>query len=85
MRSADHQCNSCNLFSLCDKCPAWSLVEKGSLEARVEYTCEVGHRRAQALGYYDGPVDQSTRQDSPAKSSEEILLPIFETAGGCCS
>ena len=88
MRSADHQCNSCNLFSLCDKCPAWSLMEKGSLEARVEYTCEVGHRRARALGYYDGPVDQSTRQDSPSElspPSEEVLLPILQTAGGCCS
>ena len=88
MRSAGHQCNSCNLFSLCDKCPAWSLMEKGSLEARVEYTCEVGHRRARALGYYDGPVDQSTRQDSPSElspPSEEVLLPILQTAGGCCS
>jgi radical SAM protein with 4Fe4S-binding SPASM domain len=82
MRGADHQCNSCNLFSLCDKCPAWSLMEKGSLEARVEYTCEVGHRRAKALGYYDGPVDQLTRIDTP---SREILLPILKTAGGCCS
>jgi hypothetical protein len=57
-------------------------MEKGSLEARVEYTCEVGHRRAKALGYYDGPVDQLTRIDTP---SREILLPILKTAGGCCS
>ena len=85
MRSVDHQCNSCNLVTLCEKCPAWSLMEKGSLEARVEYTCEVGHRRAQALGYYDGPVDQSTRQDSPSEPTDEVLLPILQTAGGCCS
>ena len=61
MRSADHQCNSCDLISLCNKCPAWSHMEKGDLAARVEYTCEVGHRRAEKLGYWDGPVDQYTR------------------------
>lgn len=84
MRSSDHQCNSCNLFSLCNKCPAWSQMEKGSLEARVEYTCEVGHRRAEALGYYEGPVDQYTKQEKPSES-EEVLLPVLTTAGGCCS
>ncbi len=29
MRAPDHQCNSCNLSSLCGKCPAWSQMEKG--------------------------------------------------------
>jgi len=81
MRRSDHECNSCNLFSLCDKCPAWSQMEKGSLEARVEYTCEVGHRRAAALGVYDGPVDQFTEATD---RSNEVLLPIL-ASGGCCS
>lgn len=82
MRSPDHGCNSCNLFTLCGKCPAWSQLEKGSLEARVEYSCEVGHRRAQAIGAYDGPVDQFTRSQLP---TTEVLLPIVSSAGGCCS
>jgi len=83
MRDADHGCNSCNLSTLCNKCPAWSQLEKGRLDARVEYTCEVGHRRAEVLGYYDGPVDQFTRSEMPPPS--EVLLPIHKTAGGCCS
>jgi radical SAM protein with 4Fe4S-binding SPASM domain len=81
MRSADHQCNSCNLVSLCGKCPAWSHLEKGDLEARVEYTCEVGHRRAQKLGHWDGPIDQYTKTLKPAGT--EVLLPVLQTTGGC--
>ncbi|TDI45207.1 MAG: radical SAM protein [Acidobacteria bacterium] len=81
MRSDDHQCNSCNFFSLCDKCAAWSQMEKGDVAARVEYTCEAGHRRAAKLGFYDGPLDQSTRGLEP---TNEVLLPIVNS-GGCCS
>ncbi len=74
MRRADHGCNSCNFVSLCGKCPAWSQMEKGDLEARVEYSCEVGHRRAHKLGYYDGPLDQYT---SLSEKRSEVLLPII--------
>jgi len=81
MRSADHQCNSCNLISLCNKCPAWSHMEKGDLAARVEYTCEVGHRRAQKLGHWDGPVDQYARTLKTA--GKEVLLPVLQPSGGC--
>ncbi len=73
MRQPDHKCNDCNLFSLCGKCPAWSQMEKGDMEARVEYTCEIGHRRASVLGHWDGPVDQYTRT---LEKEEEILLPV---------
>ena len=73
MRSPDHQCNSCNLSSLCGKCPAWSHMERGQLDARIEWSCEVGHRRAEKLGYYDGPVDQYSRIQSQAR---EVLLPV---------
>lgn len=81
LRRADHQCNDCNLFSLCGKCPAWSQMEKGSMEARVEWSCEVGHRRAEKLGYWDGPVNQY--QESLSNAKEEILLPVLSTSGGC--
>jgi radical SAM protein with 4Fe4S-binding SPASM domain len=81
MRSPDHQCNSCDLITLCNKCPAWSHMEKGNLEGRVEYTCEVGHRRAEKLGYWDGPVDQYTRTLNQAGS--QILLPVLQPSGGC--
>jgi radical SAM protein with 4Fe4S-binding SPASM domain len=87
MRSADHPCNTCNLSSLCEKCPAWSRMEKGDVEARVEYGCEVGHRRAERLGYYNGPVDQYTRTletTSVNGSSNQILLPVLQDSGGGC-
>jgi len=73
LRSVDHGCNSCNLISLCGKCPGWSQMEKGNLAARVEWSCEVGHRRAKVLGHYDGPVDQYSRTIA---SGQEILLPV---------
>jgi radical SAM protein with 4Fe4S-binding SPASM domain len=76
MRRADHPCNDCNLITLCSKCPAWSQMEKGRLDARVEYSCEVGHRRAEKLGYWDGPLDQYTREES---TEEELtLLPVIQ-------
>lgn len=75
MRSPSHQCNSCNLVSLCGKCPAWSQSEKGDVEARIEWSCEVGHRRAQKLGHYEGPVDQYTRTTAP---TQQVLLPVLQ-------
>ena len=51
-------------------------MEKGDLEARVEYSCEVGHRRAAKLGHYDGAVDQYSR--SLEAKTEEILLPVVQ-------
>ena len=75
MRSPNHQCNSCNLVSLCGKCPAWSQSEKGDLEARIEWSCEMGHRRAQKLGHYEGPVDQYTRTIAP---TQQVLLPVLQ-------
>jgi len=75
MRSSSHQCNSCNLVSLCGKCAAWSQSEKGDMEARIEWSCEVGHRRAQKLGYYEGPVDQYIRTVAP---TQEVLLPVLQ-------
>jgi radical SAM protein with 4Fe4S-binding SPASM domain len=81
LRNAEHQCNSCNLVSLCGKCPGWSQMEKGDMEARVEYSCEVGHRRAHVLGYWDGAVDQYT--NSLNRAGHEIRLPVLQAAGEC--
>jgi radical SAM protein with 4Fe4S-binding SPASM domain len=74
MRSPEHQCNSCNLISLCGKCPAWSQMEKGDMEARIEWSCEVGHRRAERIGLYEGPVDQYSRTKA---RPQEVLLPVL--------
>jgi radical SAM protein with 4Fe4S-binding SPASM domain len=74
MRNPNHQCNSCNLVSLCGKCPAWSQMEKGDMESRIEWSCEVGHRRAEKLGFYHGPVDQYSRITN---ETAEIRLPVI--------
>jgi hypothetical protein len=50
-------------------------MEKGDTEARVEWSCEVGHRRAQKLGFYEGPVDQYTRD---RKVLEQVQLPVIQ-------
>jgi radical SAM protein with 4Fe4S-binding SPASM domain len=72
-RSPDHPCNRCNLGSLCGNCPAWSRLETGDMESRVEYCCEVGHRRARRLGYSDGPIERHSRSGNDV--GNEILLP----------
>jgi radical SAM protein with 4Fe4S-binding SPASM domain len=76
LRNPDHQCNDCDLVSVCGKCAAWSQLEKGDLEARVEWSCEVGHRRAAKLGYYEGPLDQSTRDTAAVR---EVRLPVLQS------
>jgi radical SAM protein with 4Fe4S-binding SPASM domain len=74
-RSPDHPCNGCNLGSLCGSCPAWSRLETGDMESRVEYCCEIGHRRARRLGYSDGPIEKHSRGGNDA--GNEILLPVI--------
>jgi hypothetical protein len=46
------------------------------MDARVDYLCEVGHRRAKALGYYDGPVDRYSRVTRENK--KKVLLPVVQ-------
>ncbi|HEY7818292.1 MAG TPA: radical SAM protein, partial [Vicinamibacteria bacterium] len=76
LRDSDHQCNSCGLVSVCGKCAAWSQLEKGDMEARVEWSCEVGHRRAAKLGYYEGALDQYRRD---AVAAREVRLPVLQS------
>ena len=45
------RCHVCPLTNLCLWCPAHAYLEKGELDAHVEYFCKVAHSRASALGY----------------------------------
>ncbi|MCX6701050.1 MAG: radical SAM protein [Methanomicrobiales archaeon] len=44
-------CRRCPLINLCLWCPAHAYLETGSMDACVEYFCQVAHARAAALGY----------------------------------
>jgi len=44
------KCRACPLINLCLWCPAHAHLETGSLDAWVEYFCQVAQARAQALG-----------------------------------
>jgi radical SAM protein with 4Fe4S-binding SPASM domain len=44
------RCARCFLKGLCDQCPAKSWMEHGTLDAPVEYLCQVAHARALDLG-----------------------------------
>jgi radical SAM protein with 4Fe4S-binding SPASM domain len=49
LRSLEHgrefSCGSCDLRPICAQCPAQALLEQGHPEQRVEFLCEVTHRR----------------------------------------
>ena len=44
------RCAVCFLKGLCEQCPAKSWAESGTLDAPVEYLCEVAHEQARHLG-----------------------------------
>lgn len=46
-------CSSCEALGFCQRCPAWSFIETGSLNAPVPYLCDLAWRRKQELG----PID----------------------------
>jgi radical SAM protein with 4Fe4S-binding SPASM domain len=88
MRRGDHPCNRCTLITLCGLCPGWSLLEKGDMEAPVEWGCELGHRLAGGLGFRDGSVGRhstpqgtGSKRDAPA---HELEAPIAAHTGGYC-
>jgi radical SAM protein with 4Fe4S-binding SPASM domain len=43
------KCRTCPAVSLCGQCPAWSYLEHRDLETPVEFLCNVGHLRVEAL------------------------------------
>jgi len=45
------RCAVCFLKGLCEQCPAKSWAEHGTLDAPVEYLCEVAHAQARWLGW----------------------------------
>lgn len=47
------RCAVCFLKGLCEQCPGKSWAEHGSLDAPVEYLCEVAHAQARWLGWLD--------------------------------
>jgi radical SAM protein with 4Fe4S-binding SPASM domain len=44
------RCARCFLRGFCEQCPARSWTENGTLDAPVEYLCEVAHAQARYLG-----------------------------------
>lgn len=42
-------CGDCPLLNLCMCCPAHTYLETGQLEGKVDYFCEVAHRRAENI------------------------------------
>jgi hypothetical protein len=34
------ECSSCRMSLICSNCPAWSEIETGALNKKVEYICE---------------------------------------------
>jgi MoaA/NifB/PqqE/SkfB family radical SAM enzyme len=45
------RCAVCFLKGLCEQCPGKSWVEDGTLDAPVEYLCDVAHVQARYLGW----------------------------------
>ncbi len=43
-------CSKCNIMSLCNQCPGWSMLEHKNFETPVDYLCKVAHMRAELLG-----------------------------------
>ncbi len=75
VRRKGHPCNRCTVVSLCGKCPGWSLLEKGDIEAQVEWGCELGHRLAEGLGFHDGPAARYSFAECEKK---EIDMPLVQ-------
>lgn len=44
------RCHECELHALCGQCPAWSLMENGTLDDPVDYLCDITAARAEAMG-----------------------------------
>jgi len=86
-RRRDHVCNGCTYITLCGKCPGWSLLEEGDIEALVEWSCELGHRLARKLGFYKGSVRHSPQSEEEGDElpvpDRETRAPVVVQAGGC--
>ncbi|HDL63869.1 MAG TPA: radical SAM protein [Proteobacteria bacterium] len=43
------ECSNCEIRAICSICPAWSTLETGSPENKVEFLCQIAHLRATLL------------------------------------
>jgi radical SAM protein with 4Fe4S-binding SPASM domain len=47
---ASAECRSCPALPYCGRCPAWSLMETGTLSEPVPYLCEIARARLERYG-----------------------------------
>ena len=50
----ESECDNCGLRSICTICPAWSTMETGSPEKKVDFLCQIAHLRGILLNEYQG-------------------------------
>jgi radical SAM protein with 4Fe4S-binding SPASM domain len=70
------RCHECTLHSMCGQCPAWSLMENGTLDEPVDYLCEITAARARSIGLPERP---------PGRETGEGLLPLLPSCGPACA
>jgi radical SAM protein with 4Fe4S-binding SPASM domain len=81
LASSANVCSSCELKSMCDRCPATATLETGSPDGWIPYYCEVTHRRAalleESLGHASEAARYLAHADRVARGwkPEGVILP----------
>ena len=44
------ECRACDVLAYCGRCPAWSMMETGTLTDPVPYLCEIARARKELYG-----------------------------------
>jgi radical SAM protein with 4Fe4S-binding SPASM domain len=47
---AASECRACDMLGYCGRCPAWSMMETGTLTEPVPYLCEIARARRERYG-----------------------------------
>ena len=47
---AASECRTCDTLAYCGRCPAWSMIETGTLTEPVPYLCEIARARKERYG-----------------------------------
>jgi len=82
LETARHtRCHVCTLRAMCGQCPAWSLMENGTLDDPVDYLCDITAARAEAMGLPDRPP--GWQPGSRRLRRPPALLQIGGAGGGC--
>ncbi len=68
----EKKCRNCFLNSLCERCPAKSWMEHGSLDSPVEYYCGIAHAQAEFLGLLN-PGEKSWQVSDWQKRVEAFI------------